>query len=116
MRKLVIRGKRTVYEDLTPEEEAARLLEIEQNTPTPEQLAKEAAIADAPLSARAWFQANPNAKLIFSMSVAEIVAEIANLVDVLFPGATAGNRTKLKLLLTSITLVVRIWVKREALD
>lgn len=116
MRKLVVRGKRTVYEDLTPEEEVARLLEIEANTPTAEQLAKEAAIADAPLTARAWFQANPNAKLIFSMSVAEIVAEIANLVDALFPSATVGNRTKLKLLLTSITLVVRIWVKREALD
>lgn len=116
MQKAIIKGNKTIYLEMTPEEEVARLLEIEANTPTPEQLAKEAAIADAPLTARAWFQANPNAKLIFSMSVTEVVAEIASLVDALFPSATAGNRLKLKLLLTSITLVVRIWVKREALD
>lgn len=78
--------------------------------------AKEAAIADAPITARAWFVANPNAKLIWSMTVAEVVAEVAALIDVSFPGATAGTRTKWKLLITAMVLVVRIRVKGDRLD
>jgi len=86
------------------------------DVPTAEQLAEEQAIKDAPIGARAWFDANPNAKLIWSMSVTDLAAEIVTLVDALFPSATAGNRTKLKLLLTGITLAVRILVKKEGLD
>lgn len=116
MKKLIIEGKRALYVDLTAEEEEARLLEIEQNTPTAEELAIEAAIADAPLSARAWFQANPSAKLIWSMPVVDLAAEIASLIDVSFAGLSAANRTRWKLLVTGITLAVRVLVKRERLD
>lgn len=83
--------------------------------PTVEQVAEEAAIADAPITTRAWFAANPSAKLIWSMSVVDLATEIDTLVDALFPSATAANRTKLKLLLKGITLAVRVLVKRERL-
>lgn len=116
MQKLIIKGGKATYVDLTPEEEAQRLLDIEANRPTAEQLAQEAAVRDAPITARQWFNDNPNAKLIWSMTVAEVVAEIDSLIDALFPSATAGNRTKLKLLLKGITLAVRVLVKRERLD
>lgn len=116
MLKAITRGRQTLYVEMTPEEVTARLAEIEQAQPTPEQLAQEAAIADAPISARAWFAANPNAKLIWSMTVPELVTEISNLVDNIVPLASAANRTKLKLLLTGVTLAVRIFVKRERLD
>lgn len=76
----------------------------------------EVAISQTPGAVRTWFAANPSAKLIWSMSVTDLVAEIASLVDVSFPTLSAGNRTRWKLLLTAITLVVRIWVKREKLD
>jgi len=84
--------------------------------PSAEQLAEEQAIRDAPVGARDWFVANSQAKLIFSMTVEEVAAEIAALVDVSFPALSAANRTRWKLLLTAIVLVVRIYVKRERLD
>lgn len=117
MQKLIIRGGKAIYVDLTPEEEAQRLLDIEANRPTAEEIAEEEAIRDAPVGVRGWFAANPNSKLIFSMTVAEVAAEIAALVDISFPApATAATRTKWKLLLTGLTLAVRIIVKRERLD
>lgn len=69
-----------------------------------------------PGAVRAWFTANPSAKLIWSMTVAEVVAEIASLVDTSFSGLPPATRTKWKLLLTAIVLVVKIYVKRERLD
>lgn len=116
MQKLIVENGKQAYVTLTPQEEAAHLADIATRQPTPQELARLAALAEAPLTARQWFNENPNAKLIFSMTVAEIVGEIASLVDSLVPGATTGNRTRLKLLLTALTLVVRIWVKRERLD
>lgn len=117
MQKVVIKRGKAVYIDLSPEEEAAHLAEMAANQPTAEELAAQAAATDAPITARQWFNDNPNAKLIWSMTVAEVVAEIAALIDISFPPpATAATRTKWKLLLTAITLVVRIWVKRERLD
>ena len=77
---------------------------------------KEAAIIAAPIGARTWFVANPNAKLIWSMTTAEVVTEIASLVDNSFIGLPVATRTKWKLFLTAITLIVRILVKRERLD
>jgi hypothetical protein len=78
--------------------------------------AKEAVIMAAPDSVKAWFNSNPSAKLIFSMTVSEVAAEIASLVDTSFSGQPAALRTKWKLLLTAVVLVVRIFVKRERLD
>lgn len=80
--------------------------------------------ADAPIDdpgdvartgARQWFTDNPNGKLLFTLTIAELSAEIASLVDALFPAATAPNRTKLKLLLMAMAVSVRLLVKRETL-
>jgi hypothetical protein len=84
--------------------------------PTPVEVAREAAINAAPGAVRQWFADNPNARLIWSMTVAEIVTEIASLVDVSFAGLSAANRTRWKLFLTGITLALRVLVKRERLD
>lgn len=77
---------------------------------------KEAATIAAPIGARTWFAVNPNAKLIWSMTTAEVVTEIASLVDISFASLPVATRTKWKLFLTAITLIVRILVKRERLD
>lgn len=116
MQKLIVNKGKATYVDLTPEEETARLLEIEQAKPSPEQVAAEAAVRDAPVGAKAWFSSNPSAKLIWSMNAADLAAEIASLVDTSFPSLSAANRMRWKLLLTAVALVVRIWVKREGLD
>lgn len=84
--------------------------------PGPAEVAQQEAARDAPISTRAWFAQNPNARLIWSMPVVELAAEIASLVDVTFPVATAANRLRWKLLITGIALVVRVLVKRERLD
>lgn len=75
---------------------------------TPEKEAKQ-----APGGARQWFIDNPNGKLLFTLSIPDLSAEIAALVDALFPVATASNRTKLKLLLMGIAVSVRVLVRRE---
>ncbi len=116
MQQLVIENGKQTYIDLTPEEEAARLAETIANTPTPEELAQELAAHEAPITTRQWFNDNPQAKLIWSLSVADLAAEIASLVDASFPSLSAANRTRWKLLLTGITLAVRVLVKRERLD
>lgn len=64
-------------------------------------------------AANQWFADNPNGKLLFTLSIPDLSTEIATLVDALFPAATAGNRTKLKLLLMAIAVSVRVLVKRE---
>lgn len=84
--------------------------------PDPAEVAREEAAQAAPGAARQWFIDNPNARLIWSMTVAEIAAEIAALVDTSFAGLSAANRTRWKLLLTGITLALRVLVKRERLD
>lgn len=84
--------------------------------PSPEEIARQAEIVAAPLTARQWFVDNPNARLIWSMTVSEIAAEIAGLVDTSFPSLSAANRTRWKLFLTGITLALRVLVKRERLD
>lgn len=116
MQRVIIEGRRIRYVDLTPEEEAQRLAESAANTPTLEETARLEAIREAPNNARTWFEAHSNARAIFSLSVVDLEAEIGSLVDALFPSATAGNRTRLKLLLTALTLAVRVMVKRERLD
>lgn len=77
---------------------------------------KGTAIASAPVGAKQWLADNPQAKLIWSMSVTDLAAEISNLVEASFGGLSVANRTRWKLLLTAIVLVVRIYVKRELLD
>lgn len=116
MQKLVIEKGQARYIELSPEEEAERLADIEASQPTPEELARLEAIREAPLTARQWLADNPNARLIWSMTVAEVVAEIAALVDTSFAGLPAGTRTKWRLLLTAIVLALRVLVKRERLD
>lgn len=85
------------------------------NTPEP----ADASIDDpgdvARTGARGWFTDNPSGKLLFTLTIAELSAEIASLVDALFPVATSPNRTKLKLLLMAMAVCVRLLVKREAL-
>lgn len=116
MQKLVIEKGQARYIELSPEEEAERLADIEASQPTPEEAARLEAIREAPLTARQWFADNPNAGLVWSMTVAQVVAEIASLVDTSFGALPVGTRTKWRLLLTAIVLVVRIYVKRERLD
>lgn len=116
MQKLIIENGRVRYIDLSPEEEAERLADIEANQPTPEEVARLEAIREAPLTARQWFIDNPQARLIWSMSVIDLAAEIASLVDVSFPALSAGNRLRWKLLITGIVLALRVLVKRERLD
>lgn len=115
MQRVEIKKGKVVYLELSPEEEAAHLAEMEVNQPTAEEIAAVAETQQAPITARQWFTDNPNAKLIWSMTVTDLATEIAVLVDALFPSATAGNRVKLKLLLTGITLAVRVLVKRDRL-
>jgi hypothetical protein len=84
--------------------------------PSPEEIALQEATREAPGNARGWFNDHPNAKLIWSMTVSEIDAEIASLVDASFASLSGANRTRWKLLLTGLTLAVRVLVKRERLD
>lgn len=85
------------------------------DVPTAEQLAAEEAVRQAPIGAKAWFESHPNAKLLFSLSIADLEIEINSLADALLPLATAPNRTRLKLLLMAISVTIRILVKRENL-
>lgn len=84
--------------------------------PDPAEVALQEAANQAPGNARQWFNDHPNAKLIWSMTVSEIDAEIASLVDASFASLSGANRTRWKLLLTGLVLAVRVLVKRERLD
>lgn len=82
---------------------------------TAEELALEAEVNQAPISARNWFVANPQAQQLFTLSLVDLQTEIYTRVDLLFPAATAGNRTFMKLLLMALAVCVRVLVKRERL-
>lgn len=86
----------------------AELLAIAQarNIPVPEDI-------KARSGAKQWFIDNPNAMQIFTLSIADLQTEIYTLVDAIIPTATAGNRTRLKLLLMGLAVAVRVLVKRE---
>lgn len=103
----------SAYAEVNEVDEALALMVIEDHDPDNNE---GTAILAAPTGARAWFAGNPQARLIWSMSVTDLVAEIANLVDASFPVLSAGNRLRWKLLLTGAALVIRILVKRERLD
>lgn len=66
--------------------------------------------------ARQWFVDNPVTLGLFTSTIPVLEAEISSLVDALFPAATAGNRTKLKKLLTAIVVSLRVLVRRELTD
>lgn len=66
--------------------------------------------------ARGWFRANPNAKLLFTLSIPDLQTEIYSLVDTSFPSMTAGNRNRWKLLLMAIAVTIRILVKKQKLN
>lgn len=70
-------------------------------------------IRQAPLTARQWLVDNPQAKQIFSLSVADLNSQVAALIDASFPLLTAGQRATWKLLMMAILLTVRVMVKRE---
>lgn len=60
--------------------------------------------------ARTWFEANSNAQALFTLSVDELAAEIDGLDLAVLPTAT---RNKLKLLLKTLAVLVRVLAKRE---
>lgn len=64
---------------------------------------------------RDWLTANPQAKLLFQLEVPELETEISNLVDALFPTASAANRTRTKRLWMLWSLTTKIYVNRERL-
>lgn len=59
-----------------------------------------------------WLTANPNAMLLVDLPVAELMAEIDGLDLTTLPTAT---RNKLRLLLKTLTMAVRVLIKRERL-
>lgn len=69
--------------------------------------------AVAKVGAKAWYLDNPNAALLFELSIEDLQTEVAALVNALFPTATAGNRTKMILLLMTLSVSVRVLAKRE---
>lgn len=60
-----------------------------------------------------WFADNPVTRQLFTLSIAELETEINTLIDAALPLATVGNRTKIKKLLTALSISVRLLVKRE---
>ena len=60
-----------------------------------------------------WFNTNPNTKILFTNSIASLETEINTLVDVLFPSASAANKTKLKKMLTAYAVAIRISVVED---
>ena len=74
---------------------------------------QEQSATDAETGARAWYAGSPNASLLFTLSIPELEAEISTLIDQILPLATAGQRAKLKLLLTTYGVAIRVLAKRE---
>lgn len=62
--------------------------------------------------AKAWYIATPNAALLFSLTIDGLVAEVDSLDLTALPAAT---RTKLKLMLKTLAVAVRVLAKREEL-
>lgn len=71
------------------------------------------AIEPTRLGAKQWLIDNPTTQQLFTLTIPELETEINTLVDVLFPLATAGNRTKTKKLWMALAVSVRFLVKRE---
>lgn len=66
----------------------------------------------AQTGAKAWYLANPNAALLFDLSIDGLIAEIDSLDFAALPAAT---RNKLKLLLKTLSVAVRVLARREGL-
>lgn len=67
---------------------------------------------EAKRTTTAWLTANPNAMLLVDLPVIELMAEIDGLDLSSLPAAT---RNKLRLLLKTLTMAVRVLIKREGL-
>lgn len=83
------------------------------NTPEeadPEPPLDETAVAQA--GAKAWYISTPNAALLFDLSIDGLVAEIDSLDLTALPVAT---RNKLKLLLKTLSVAVRVLAKQQGL-
>lgn len=65
--------------------------------------------------AEVWFDANAGALGLLNLPMATLEGEVAALVDVLVPSATAANRTKLKRLLMAGAVLDRSQVKNSGL-
>ena len=63
-----------------------------------------------------WFEDNPQIMQIVNKTVPDLQTELYALVDALFPNATQGNRTKMKLFLMGLAMQLRIWIKQRGLD
>ncbi|MCP4083179.1 MAG: hypothetical protein GY743_23400 [Planctomycetaceae bacterium] len=62
--------------------------------------------------AKQWLVDNPNAKLLFTLSIAELEAEINGLDLTDLPTPTAN---RLKLMLKTLSIAVRVFARREGL-
>jgi hypothetical protein len=64
----------------------------------------------AGLGARAWYEAHPNAALLFELPIEDLIAQIDALDLTALPAAT---RNALKLLLKTLSISTRVLAKRE---
>lgn len=64
---------------------------------------------------KAWLTANPNAMLLIDLPEAELTTQITNLVNALFPTATVANKNKEILWRMTVSMVLRVLIKREGL-
>ena len=69
--------------------------------------------AAAQIGVKAWFVAHPSAALLFNLSIVDLDLEIDDLVDDLFPTASAANKNRLKLWMKTVSHSVRALAKRE---
>lgn len=72
----------------------------------------EAGKVAAQSGAKAWYIATPNSALLFSLTIDGLVAEVDSLDLAALPAAT---RTKLKLMLKTLAVAVRVLAKKEEL-
>lgn len=63
--------------------------------------------------AKAWFVAHPNAALLFNLSIADLDTEVDDLVEDLFPLASAANKNRMKLWMKTVSHSIRALAKRE---
>lgn len=73
----------------------------------------EAGKVTAHSGAKAWYVAHPNAALLFNLSILDLDLEIDDLVDDLFPIASAPNKNRLKLWMKTVSHGIRALAKRE---
>lgn len=93
----------------TPQEQTAINAVVAAHEPRP---TRTEAAETAHGGARAWYEANPNAALLFELSIDDLMTEIDGLDFTALPGAT---RTRLRLLLKTLAVAVRVLAKREGL-